>query len=98
VKSVIVEGPNAATGALGWTRNPAKPIWTVVDLAPALVNDVRVAFVNDHDADDALRTSGDGWFVLHDSFLKYGLEGTVLYMHPEAPESEESRVRDPLTQ
>jgi len=85
MKSVIVEGPNAVTTALGWTNNPAKPILTVVDLGPAHVNDARVVFANDFDADDALTTSGDGWFVLHDSFLKYGFAGTVIYVHPDAP-------------
>jgi hypothetical protein len=85
VKSVIVEGANASTTALGWTTNPAKPIVTVVDLAPAHVNDVRVVFANDFDAEDARTTSGNGWYVLHDSFLKYGLDGTVIYVHPDAP-------------
>jgi|SRR5215469_15005991 hypothetical protein len=85
VKSVIVEGAKAAATALGWTSDPTKPILTVVDLAPAHVNDVRVVFANDFDADDALTTSGNGWFVLHDSFPKYGFAGTVIYLHPDAP-------------
>jgi hypothetical protein len=87
MKSVIVEGRNAVTAALGWTRNPATPILTVIDLAPAHPNTARVVFANDFDADAALATNGDGWFALHDSFPKYGFAGTVVYVHPQAPKS-----------
>jgi hypothetical protein len=85
MKSVIVQGPKAAATALKWTKNPKTPILTVVDLGPAHVNDVRVVFANDFDADFALTQSGNGWFVLHDSYLKYGFAGTVIYVHPDAP-------------
>jgi hypothetical protein len=32
-----------------------------------------------------LRARLDGCFVLHDSVLKYGLDGRIIYMHPDAP-------------
>jgi hypothetical protein len=85
MKSVIVEGPNDVKIALGWTENPATPILTIADLAPHHPNTARVVFANDFDADAALTTRGPGWVVLHDSFPKYGFEGTVVYVHPEAP-------------
>jgi hypothetical protein len=59
----------------------------IVDLAPAHINDGRVIFANDFDAEAALMTSGEGWIVLHDSFPKYGLAGRVVYVHPQAPGS-----------
>ena len=85
MKSVIVEGPNAVPTALGWTADATKPILSVIDLAPAHVEDVRVVFGNDFDADEALKLPGQGWVVLHDSFPKYGFAGTVLYAHPDTP-------------
>jgi len=86
MKSVIIEGQNAATAALGLTQNPAKPIVIVVDLGPAHANRVRVVFASDADADAALAAGRlDGCFVLHDSVLKYGLDGRIIYMHPDAP-------------
>ena len=85
MKSVIVQGPNSTATALKWTTDPKTPIVIVVDLAPIHVNDVRVVFANDFDADRALTLTGDGWFVLHDSIPKYGLAGNVIYIHPEAP-------------
>ena len=86
MKSVIVEGQNAATAALGLTQNPSKPIVMVVDLGTAHVNCVRVVFANDADADTALAGGRlDSCFVLHDSVLKYGLDGSIIYIHPDAP-------------
>lgn len=86
MKSVIIEGQNAAAAALGLTQNQAKPIVIVFDLAAAHVNCVRVVYASDSDADAALAAGRlDGCFVLHDSIPKYGFAGTVLYVHPEAP-------------
>jgi len=86
MKSVIIEGQDAAKAALGLTQNPAVPIVIVLDLAPMHVNCVRVVYANDSDADAALAAGRlDGCFVLHDSIPKYGLEGRIIYMHPQAP-------------
>jgi hypothetical protein len=86
MKSVIVEGQNATTAALALTKIPAKPIVVVLDLGPDHANCVRVVFANDADADAALAAGRlEDCFVLHDSALKYGLGGSIIYMHPDAP-------------
>jgi hypothetical protein len=82
MKSVIVEGENYVTTALGWTQDQTKPIGMVIDLAPAHIC-ARVIFINPSDASAALGTKGDSWAVQNDSIPKYGLEGRVIYMHPD---------------
>jgi hypothetical protein len=83
MKSVIIEGANAVTGAMGLTKNPAKPIGMVIDLGPMHPNTVRVVFINDSDATAALGTSGDGWKVRNEEILTFGFDGRVIYMHPD---------------
>lgn len=86
MKSVIVEGRDATKAALGLTEVPEVPIVIVLDLAPIHPNCARMVYANDSDADTALAVGRlNDCFVLHDSIPKYGLEGRIIYMHPQAP-------------
>jgi hypothetical protein len=68
------------------TGAPAVPIVIVLDLAPIHPNCARMVYANDSDADAALAVGRlNGCFVLHDNIPKYGLEGRIIYMHPQAP-------------
>ena len=85
MKSVIIEGATYRTTALKWAYNEEKErgsIAYIADLAPAHIS-ARIVFMNNADADKVLGTNGPGWNVVNDSILKDGLEGRLIYVHPD---------------